>query len=353
MPYYADNGGLIGPGKISSKTGVFDLVAAQVFGDALYPFTTFTFSNAGVTGRNGPTLAQCQTAYAGQTFLNGFFNVTTQGQQLWTVPASGTYNFVVRGANGVPSTGASSGCSGGQGIILSFSFSLTQGEVLELIVGQSGTATSLHGGGGGATAVLRSPYNTTDSIIAIAGGGGGRRQASTGVGIPGASFTTYAGYGTSNNTNSNAGIGTITVNGPGGITGFTNLSGVTGGGVTLGFGGASADSNYGDSGAGFFGNGRDDGTGSTVSQSISGTAVGGFGASGADGGFGGGGDGAGGNGGGGGGGYTGGNGGHTAGGGGSYRNVSVTNYAESFDGNATTIGSNTTLYHGYITITKV
>lgn len=323
MPYYADNGGLIGPGRISSKQGVHDLVAAQVFGDALYTFTSFTFTNAGQTGRTGPTLAQCQSAYAGQAFINGFFNVTTQGQQLWTVPASGTYNFVVRGANGVPSTGASTGCSGGQGIILSFSFPLIQGEVLELIVGQSGTANSVHGGGGGCSAVLRSPYNTEASIIAIAGGGGGRRTASSGVGIGGASFNTYSGYGTSNNTNSNSVIGTITVNGPNGIVGFTNPSGVSGGGVTLGFGGCGADSQYGDGGAGFFGNGRDDSTGSTVAQAISGTAVGGFGASGADGGFGGGGDGAGSNGGGGGGGYTGGNGGHTAGGGGSYRNASA------------------------------
>ena len=325
---------------------MFDIVSSQLYGGALYPFTTHTFTNAGQTGRNGPTLAQCQTAYSGAAFLSGFFNVTTQGIQQWTVPATGSYSFTIRGANGVPSTGANSGCSGGQGIRQAFSIILTQGEVLRLIVGQSGTATGTHGGGGGASAVTRSPYNTTDSIIAIAGGGGGRRQASFADGIPGASFTTSAGFGTRNNTNSNASIGAI-------VSNSISDGGWTPTASTLGGGGGAAGSQYGDGGAGFFGNGNDDGTGSTVAQALTGTAIGGFSAAASDGGFGGGGDGAGGNGGGGGGGYTGGSGGHTAGGGGSWRNTAVTGYTESFDGNVTQIGGVTTLFHGFITITRL
>lgn len=314
---------------------------------ALYNFSTFTFTNATATGRNGPTLAQCQTAYAGSPFISSYFSVPTQGFQHWTVPETATYSFVVRGGNGVPSTGASTGAEGGQGIILSFRHTLIKGEVLRLIVGQSGTATSLHGGGGGASAVLRSPYNTTGSIIAIAGGGGGRRAQSTGVGIPGASFTTFSGFGTRNNTGSNAAVGTITNN----SLSSTEWTPTT---TTLGGGGNAANNNYGDGGAGFNSNGFDDGTIATaVAQSLISTATGGYSTAGSDGGFGGGGDGAGGNGGGGGGGYTGGSGGHTAGGGGSYVPATVTNYSESFDGNVTRIGSITTLFHGYITITRL
>lgn len=314
---------------------------------ALYNFTSHTFTNATATGRNGPTLAQCQSIYAGQPFLNGYFTVNTQGIQEWTVPSSGTYSFTVRGANGVASTGASTGCSGGEGIIQTFQIDLTQGTVLRLIVGQSGLANNQHGGGGGASAVLAPPYNTEASIIAIAGGGGGRRTQSLGVGIPGASFNTYSGFGTRNNTNSGNTIGTI-------VSNSVNNSQWTPQAATLGQGGPAANNAYGDGGAGFFGNGFDDQAGSETAKSLSTTALGG-GAAGStsQGGFGGGGDGAGSNGGGGGGGYTGGSGGHTAGGGGSFRSTSVVNYQENFDGNKTIIGQVSTIYHGYITIAKV
>jgi hypothetical protein len=318
----------------------------------LYPFTTVTFNNGGQTGRTGPSLAQTQSGMTGTPTpsnwnTNTSYFTVTSGAQFWTVPQTGNYTIKIRGGNGVPSTGASAGAEGGQGIILQFNFTLIQGEIIKIIVGQSGTATSLHGGGGGATAVLRSPYNTVGSIIGIAGGGGGRRTASTGVGIPGASYTTYGGYGTRNGTNSAAFLSGVVANGPTTNAGWSPTA------ATLEGGGPAAGNGYGDGGAGFSANGFDDSAVSTVAQSLIGTAVGGFSAAASDGGFGGGGNGAGGNGGGGGGGYTGGSGGHTAGGGGSYINASATNYTESFDGNVTRIGSVTTLFHGYCQITAL
>lgn len=349
MGYYTRNTGLIGTGIAAEKTGVFDLVAAQVIGDALFPFTTFTFTNASTTGRNGPTLSACQTAYSGEPWLANYFSVPTQGFQQWTVPDTGTYRIKIRGANGVPANSANSGCEGGQGIIMQFDYELSKFEVIRMIVGQSGTAVSAHGGGGGASAILKSPYNTTGSIIAIAGGGGGRRTSSNGVGIPGASWNTYSGAGTRNSTNSSSSVATIQNN----VT--TLNSGYNPTSTSLGQGGSAANSSYGDGGAGFFGNGYNDGSGNiAAAQSLTGTAVGGYGSSGCEGGFGGGGDGQGGNGGGGGGGYTGGNGGHTAGGGGCYLDsANASNYTESFDGNVTKIGTNTNLYHGYIQITRI
>jgi hypothetical protein len=41
--------------------GIFEIIS-----QSLYDFTTFTFTSAGQTGRTGPTLGQCQTAYASE-----------------------------------------------------------------------------------------------------------------------------------------------------------------------------------------------------------------------------------------------------------------------------------------------
>lgn len=349
MGYYTKNASLVGTGNILIKSGLHDIIASQILGDNLFYFTSFTFTNAGSTGRTGPLLADCQVAYAGEPWLSSYFTVPTQGFQHWTAPETAIYTIKIRGANGVPSTGANTGASGGQGIIMQFDYVLNKNEEIRMIVGQSGTASSAHGGGGGASAILKSPYNTEASIIAIAGGGGGRRMASSGAGINGASFNTYGGAGTRNSSNGGSTIGSIQNNVTTVNTGYTPSS------TSLRYGGSAANSNYGDGGAGFLYNGYNDGAGNIASaQSLIGTAVGGYGGNNGDGGFGGGGDGQGGNGGGGGGGYTGGNGGHTAGGGGSYLDVAnASNYSESFDGNATIIGSIPTLFHGYIQITKV
>lgn len=68
----------------------------------LYSFSAHTFTNAGATGRLGPTLAQVQLAYSSQTWATTteFLTMTTQGIQLWTVPYSGTYQITVAGASG-------------------------------------------------------------------------------------------------------------------------------------------------------------------------------------------------------------------------------------------------------------
>lgn len=315
--------------------------------DSLYNFSSFTFTNGTQTGRNGPSLANLLSAY--NTTANPWLNVTdfftaTDGFQYWTVPKTGVYRIKLRGANGVPATNTFTACEGGQGIILTFDVTLQKSEIIEILIGQSGTVATNDGGGGGASAILKSPYNTNGSILGIAGGGGGRRASSTGVGIPGASYTTYGGYGTRNGTNSGASASGIVANGPSTNASWTPTA------ATLSQGGPAANSNYGDGGAGFLGNGFNDGFSSTVAQALTGTAVGGFSAVGADGGFGGGADGAGQSGGGGGGGYTGGSGGHTAGGGGSYASGDASNYSESFDGNVTKTGSVTTLFHGYCQI---
>ena len=50
--------------------------------------STAIFTNAGATGRYGPTQAQVNAAYTG-TDLDGRVTINTQGIQEWTVPSAG------------------------------------------------------------------------------------------------------------------------------------------------------------------------------------------------------------------------------------------------------------------------
>ena len=134
----------------------------------LYTFTNATFTPGGTTGRDGPSLATARTGLTG-TGVDGwkndtsFFN-TTSGIQFWTVPATGTYSIEAWGAQG-----GGGGYNGGFGARMKGDFTLTQGEIIRILVGQTGGNS--YGGGGGGTFVIRTPYNTTQSILVIAGGG--------------------------------------------------------------------------------------------------------------------------------------------------------------------------------------
>jgi hypothetical protein len=157
-----------------------------IAGNGLYTFSAFTFTNAGVTGRTGPILSQCVSAYSSASWASNtsYFNMTTQGIQLWTVPATGSYTLTVAGAKGgdcpkpAPSTWNYS-YVGGNGRIVTGTTNLTQGQVLQIVTGQIGiTSTGASGyqyksigsGGGGGTFVMD---NSNGNPILIAGGGGG------------------------------------------------------------------------------------------------------------------------------------------------------------------------------------
>ena len=58
------------------------------------------FTNAGATGRYGPTQSQINSAYSGDHPLAGKVTINTQGIQEWTVPQSGSYTIEVWGAKG-------------------------------------------------------------------------------------------------------------------------------------------------------------------------------------------------------------------------------------------------------------
>jgi hypothetical protein len=158
----------------STGTSLVNLTVNDAFGctatkDSLLSIincqpSTLTFSNCGATGRLGPTQSQCNSTYGAGvvTVVNGI--------QEWVVPAGvTTIDITARGASGGNSTQFNN--QGGRGAIVSGRFSVTPGETLRFLVGQSGTN---HGGspsGGGGTYAARA--NNTPLIVAGGGGGGG------------------------------------------------------------------------------------------------------------------------------------------------------------------------------------
>jgi hypothetical protein len=257
----------------------------------LYPFTAHTFNSASLTGQFGPSLVDCQTAYAAETWSANttYFNMTTQGIQEWTVPQTGTYSIeTFGGEGGVGFT------EHGQGAQIYGEFNLTEGQIIYILVGQEAEnpQPSQGGGGGGGTFV----WTTGNSLLIAAGGGGGgsdnNSPSTIGAHIDGQTSETLT-------FNLNAGDG-----GPQGTTG----SWYGGGGAGWNSNGLNIPTNYGEGGYTPLNGGVG---GESYSTNYSEGAFGGGGGSGYDAG-------------GGGGGYTGGNGGdysisgQHAGGGGSF-----------------------------------
>ena len=279
--------------------------------DILYAYTgTLTFTPAGATGQNGPTLSQCVSAYSSfGTWVSNtaYFNMTTSGIQRWTVPQTRNYTIVCAG--GTTTSVANSGA------VLTATFALTKGQILNILVGQK----SVFGGGGGSFVVT-----SAGSALIVAGGSGGggcagSLNASTGTSgasgnggtcgggtctCPGGGGTGGGGGGSAGGGGSSGGSALV-----GGCS--TALSGGAGGGGFTGTGGSVTNGAYSNSGGASYANGGAGG---------SNTYAGGFGCGGGGGNGGGGG----------GGGYSGGGGGGSAwfcgngGGGGSYCSVTLT-----------------------------
>lgn len=207
---------------------------------ALYAFTTFDFTTASITGRTGPTLANCQTAYAGQTWLSSYFSMPTQGYQRWTVPQTGDYIIRVAGSRAGRVTGQV--YTSGTGAIVSGTVSLAAGDILEIICGQyldstnTGSVGGYYGLGGGGGSFVK---NVTTSALLMAAGGGG-----------GASF--YNSGGTPTGYNGGNGL-TTTAGGNGGVAG-SNVGGTAGSGGAIYI--TQTHIYKGGAGGGWLGNGR-------------------------------------------------------------------------------------------------
>jgi hypothetical protein len=273
-------------------------------------FSSFTFTTGGKTGRTGPSLAQLRSSYDTTTYPwlldDDQFSMITNGIQLWTVPATGTYRIEAKGAQGAPTEAT----AGGRGAIIIGDFSLTAGEKIQILVGQTASIgnnrlyRSSAGGGGTFVVKYTGVTNVVDDILVIAGGGGGtgsspidpQCEAQTG---------TSGGRARSNNANaggvggtdgSGGGIGNASANGAGGgfltngtasssASGLSFLNGGLGGGTNAtfapeggGFGGGGAPNN-GDlnrfSGGGGYSGGGASNTLSNAAQSNAGGGGGG------------------------------------------------------------------------------
>ena len=128
---------------------------------------TAVFTNLGASGRYGPTtLGSHYTGqdHDGQVTLSG-------GIQQWTVPYTGDYRIEAVGAAGGYDTYTNSSQRRGRGARVIGTFSLSKGEIIQILVGQEGginTVSSTSGGGGGSFVVRES-----NTPLIVAGGGGG------------------------------------------------------------------------------------------------------------------------------------------------------------------------------------
>lgn len=139
----------------------------------LYQFSSHTFTNCGATGRNGPSLSACRSAYSQAKWSSDsrFLNISG-GIESWTAPATGLYQVTAAGASG-----AGGGVVRGLGAIIQATVSLNKGSVYRILVGQAGSNTpggSLGGSGGGGGGTFFT--DALNNPIVVAGGGGGATE---------------------------------------------------------------------------------------------------------------------------------------------------------------------------------
>lgn len=177
----------------------FGLLVTQLTGlPAAIAATTYSFTVASASGRLGPTQAQVTSAYTGTTLANSV-TVSAQGIQEWAAPSSGQYSIVAVGARG-------GGDNGGKGARLYGEFTITQGTVLRILVGQRGTASFNTSAGGGGGSFVWKASDTSTPLIAAGGGGGQGGAGRAGVD---ASVTTSGTAGTTGATSDLSGAGGV------------------------------------------------------------------------------------------------------------------------------------------------
>ena len=201
-------------------------VTIQPTPDALYDFTSHTFTTAGRTGRTShSSIASYISSYSSagswknndEYFIEGYFN----GYQRWTVPSTTTYTIRAAGAQGY---------RGGRGAVIERTIALEAGDKLDIVCGQSPSSGSTSTGGGGASWVVQSydagtgtTYtNSNAQAILIAGGGGGTYSGTNqGGSLSDASYTTTskAGTGESNGSTGPSNTNRANNNSPYGGTG--------------------------------------------------------------------------------------------------------------------------------------
>lgn len=199
---------------------------------------------AGVCGGNW-VLDECENCFDPEEIGNIQFDFTGSIES-WTVPADGTYLIEAYGAEGGT---VDVNNQGGLGAAMRGEFQLTEGTVLQILVGEKGYDAAGPqydgGGGGGGTFIATGANYMTATPILVAGGGGGGTANYQGVNQPG-----QGGQTTNNGTTNGGDSGSYCDSGGAGFTGNSNCSGNAKSFTNGGDGGVS---NY--SGHGGFGGG--------------------------------------------------------------------------------------------------
>lgn len=209
--------------------------------------TVGTQCNSGICARNNVccnttcSVAACTCDATGHavTTINNISTGVSGSIQTFTVPATGSYRILAKGAAG----GNSTTFTGGAGASIQGEFTLTSGQTIQAMVGQLGgtTATTSRGGGGGGGTYVNN--QTTATLLLAAGGGGGAGQYAT---------TTAA----NGQTGTSGMAGLVASFGAGGTAGAGGSAGLyTGGGAGWTTKGADAAGNGGKGGLTFAGGG--------------------------------------------------------------------------------------------------
>lgn len=240
---------------------------------ALYDFGsgTVTWTSNSRHGRSGPSLGNIRNGLSGGN-SNSWKNDTnylneSSGICFWTVPQNGTYRITTYGPRG---SNQYSTWFGGYGTQMRGDFDLQSGEVLKILVGQTGADG--YGGGGGMTGVAQnnntplifsgggnctspwsgSVHNATTSTTGVQGGnssggsGGNCGYSNSGTWGGAGFYQNYSGNANCGNypySFTNNGLGGYTCNGQGGYGGGTGTDGCcygssgAGGGYSGGGGG--------------------------------------------------------------------------------------------------------------------
>ncbi|KAG7328180.1 hypothetical protein KOW79_008124 [Hemibagrus wyckioides] len=139
---------------------------------------TWLFTSCGASGPQGPTQAQCDSAYRNTNISvlvgkEGYL----RGVQMWRVPATNRYKISAYGAAG--GKGAKNHNKRSHGVIISAIFQLEKGEILYLLIGHQGEDACpgrnplTHKVCLGESSVIEDRFKGDGSATEWAGGGGG------------------------------------------------------------------------------------------------------------------------------------------------------------------------------------
>jgi hypothetical protein len=183
------------------SSGQTIVVTIQPTPDALYDFTTHTFTTGGRNGRTAHSsissyISTYTSAGAWKNNVDYFVEGYDNGYQRWTVPSSTTYTIRAAGAQGY---------RGGRGAVIERTVALEAGDKLDIVCGHVPSYGQTSTGGGGGSWVVQSydagtgtTYTQSNAqAILIAGGGGGTYSSTNQGGARSdASYTTTSKAGT-------------------------------------------------------------------------------------------------------------------------------------------------------------